>query len=118
MKRVPRPLGAFRAPPFGSPALFASAARWVLPLVALAMLPACGGSASETPFPLPPHPLNEPYRTKRVAGAPAPVAAPETERGGEERRASPEASESEEPARETWGGPNTPAPAPVSPSRN
>jgi hypothetical protein len=102
-------------------AMLAVSPRWLFSAALAGLLfLGCGGSASETPPPLPPLPLNEPYRTggiregRRVAPpASSDAAASETE-------SESEAELPQLPAREggTWGK-DQPAPLPeLAPNQN
>ncbi len=78
--------------------LLARALRASSPIAVAAIPVACGGSASETPPPLPPHAHHEPYRVPPVNPS---RPAPEPEAPEPEERESD--AEDGAPARSTWG---------------
>jgi hypothetical protein len=81
-------------------------------LLTASLTPACGGSSSETPPPLPPMPLNEPYRTKGAVEPREPLkpgVEADAEPEPEVTRNPPRGAKSKGPA--TWGS-NAPEPLP------
>jgi hypothetical protein len=86
-----------------------AALRPLLPLLSLSasLAAACGGSSSETPPPLPPLALNEPYRAKSAV---LPRAEPTAENGANEESSDGSRAPAP-PARTTWGS-NAPPPLP------
>jgi len=75
---------------------------WLLPFGV-----SCGGSSSETPPPLPPHPLHEPYRSPRVVEAAKTPRPAEPEEELEEQEGAPARSGKREST--TWGSDAPPA---------
>jgi hypothetical protein len=73
---------------------------WLSLSVASSAAVGCGGSSSETPPPLPPHPLNEPYRVRGAIIASESEAA-KAEAPEEERPLAPNAGPAN--GRSTWG---------------
>jgi hypothetical protein len=84
--------------------------RWIVP-AALALV-ACGGSSSETPPPLPPHPLNKPYREPSAVQTKADAEAEENALASAARDADLlDAATAPSKGKSTWGS-NEPAPLP------